>query len=620
MHGSKYRLLIGLLVLAAAVAGGLAWQAQRAAADRAATIARWGQQSRSMTARMQQVWSAPVHDIGEERRAVAGQLDVLQTEVTRSGEALAGPGQLALGLGRLAILDDGPASRHLLAAWQHGERGPAVARALATAWLRLYERLQDDDAPVLDGVDAGLAKAEALRWLRLADAGSLGPATLAYLQERSEEAARLATPALAPEAHSLWWQIQGLRARQAAGPWRQVALALAPTPLTADSDLENYRAQCRTWRQRLALPASAGHLAQELLAADAACRLAVRVDPEDDQALGGLCEVQLAQAQFDLDAGRTAPQLPEVTDKIRSSRRLVDARWQRLLGEALRLRGEALAAHGDEGGPVFVQALQTLDAALALQPNARQSQRLQVARADVLRARAEAAASAGEDPTTDGQAALQALDAARALVAQDRRASLAEVRTSLVLAAWTLRHRQDASQLLVRAQRLLDAAGEAVRMDRLAAMLQARVWLLAARVPGGGQPELAEQAGALAEAMAQDWPPAALLAVEVALFRAARGRATHAAEAPGLAELALAKARDLVRRQGAPAMAYVFLAQAEIGLALAAEPPRRQGIADARGHLRHALRLQPTLADAKAQLEGTADLPGAELPATAEAP
>jgi tetratricopeptide (TPR) repeat protein/predicted Ser/Thr protein kinase len=314
---------VALLALAA-----VALHARLTAAARADAAQRFGQRVEQMEATLRYAHLLPLHDVKVERARVRRMLEEVAAELPRLPPAAAPAARYALGRGHLALDRPEEARRELRRAWDEGFRTPQAAYALGLALGQLYEEELDRaarepdpkrQAEIRTRAHAGLA-APALASLRAGGRPGALPesafveARIAYLEERWEDALRLAGKALAStpwlyEAELLAGAVHQRRAslRQQAGDWKgalawtdraseafERAVRLAPSSEAARSAL------CELSRERLTFFDLGGFGVRPDLYAEMErlCRAALAADSSAPRAYRGLVGF------FTMDANR----------------------------------------------------------------------------------------------------------------------------------------------------------------------------------------------------------------------------------------------------------------------------------------------------------------------------
>jgi serine/threonine-protein kinase len=175
----KHRALVTVFAVALVLVSSTALWAGLARRDAALRE----QLARRFTERVERIESlarysglSPLHDTRKDRKALRESMAALEAEIAAGGERALGPGHYALGRGYLALEEYERARAALEKAWEHGEREPRVAYALAVVMGRLYQEGLSD----VRRTNQDRAQREARR--REVEARFRDPA-LAYLQQ-----------------------------------------------------------------------------------------------------------------------------------------------------------------------------------------------------------------------------------------------------------------------------------------------------------------------------------------------------------------------------------------------------------------------------------------------------
>jgi serine/threonine protein kinase/tetratricopeptide (TPR) repeat protein len=131
-------------VLAAAVAGGLAYKVHRNVLEQARLAQQFGQEVERIAALSRYSALLPLHDTRREMDAVRARMQKLKARMQTLGAIAAGPGLEALGRGELALERYEDALRELEASWKTGYRSPELAYALGAVHGKLYQRALAD--------------------------------------------------------------------------------------------------------------------------------------------------------------------------------------------------------------------------------------------------------------------------------------------------------------------------------------------------------------------------------------------------------------------------------------------------------------------------------------------
>jgi serine/threonine-protein kinase len=127
-------------ILAAAIAGGLAYQARRGAAEQAHLAQVFGQEVEKVAAIARYSAYMPLHDTRRELDTIRARMDRIKERMRALGPIAAGPGHHALGRGYLVLERWDEALVELDAAWATGYRSPELAYALGLVHGQLYQR------------------------------------------------------------------------------------------------------------------------------------------------------------------------------------------------------------------------------------------------------------------------------------------------------------------------------------------------------------------------------------------------------------------------------------------------------------------------------------------------
>jgi eukaryotic-like serine/threonine-protein kinase len=323
--------VIAVASLLSLAALGTAWKARRDGEARAAAAQRFGAEAARLQDLLRSAELLPAHDTRVERAGIRADMKRLEAEMARMGAVALGPGHYALGQGFLALGDDARARTELERAWSLGYRTPAVAFALGQALGGLYRRALEDaqgfGSPALR--DAHRREAEialrdpALGYLRTGGSDAAQPRAyidglVAFHERRYADAVQGARAALqqAPwlyEARLLEGDVyfaQGLQARDRGA--YDVALAnnecagavYRELTETARSFRRGYQQQCLRLVKEQEIRMRLGRETQEtFIAADAACRLSLGIDPDDGETYSRLAQLYWRRGEILRDRG-----------------------------------------------------------------------------------------------------------------------------------------------------------------------------------------------------------------------------------------------------------------------------------------------------------------------------
>lgn len=392
------------LAAAAAVAlfalAGVALQARSTAAARAEAAQRFGQRVEQMEATLRYAHLLPLHDVKVEKERVRRMLAAVSAELSHLPAAAVPAARYALGRGHLALGRPEEARHELERAWEAGFRTPQAAYALGLVQSRMYEEAlksaERENNPGLRIERREKARAElaqpALAHLRTAGPGALPEssyveAQIAYLEERWDDALRLAREALAStpwlyEAELLAGAVhhrQALRLQQ--GGDREGALAaldraekafegavrLAPSAEAAHSALCDLAHS----REHLLDQQGFGTRPDLYAGAEAVCRAALAADPDAPRAYQGLLELFAMRAGRLLNTGQETEEiLTEAFALAREAERrgFVTADISHALGALHLARAEAAQLRGEDPKPLYIQAEEHLHHAAELFP------------------------------------------------------------------------------------------------------------------------------------------------------------------------------------------------------------------------------------------------------------
>jgi tetratricopeptide (TPR) repeat protein/tRNA A-37 threonylcarbamoyl transferase component Bud32 len=177
LRGALLVIAIAALV-AAAIAGGLAYQARRSAAEQARLSQVFGQEVEKVAAIARYSAYMPLHDTRRELDTIRARMVRLKERMHALGPIAAGPGHHALGRGYLVLERWDEALVELEAAWATGYRSPELAYALGLVHGQLYQRALADLRKTRDAALDARRREEitrahrdpALRYLKLAGA------------------------------------------------------------------------------------------------------------------------------------------------------------------------------------------------------------------------------------------------------------------------------------------------------------------------------------------------------------------------------------------------------------------------------------------------------------------
>ena len=383
------------------VFAGVALHARSTAAARAEAAQRFGQRVEQMEATLRYAHLLPLHDVKVEKERVRRMLADLSAELPHLPAAAVPAARYALGRGHLALDRPEEARRELERAWEAGFRTPQAAYALGLLQSRLYEEAlksaERENNPGLRAERREKARAElaqpALAHLRAAGPGALPEghyieAQIAYLEERWEDALRLARKALAstPWLYEAELLAGAVHHRQALRLWQtgdqegvlaaldraqkafERAVRLAPSAEAAHSALCDLAHS----REHVLDQQGFGTRPDLHAGAEAVCRAALAADPDAPRAYQGLLELFAMRAGRLLNTGQeTAEVLTEAFALAREAERrgFVTADISHALGALHLARAEAAELRGEDPKPLYIQAEEHLHRAAGLFPD-----------------------------------------------------------------------------------------------------------------------------------------------------------------------------------------------------------------------------------------------------------
>jgi len=203
-RAKKHRTLVmvsGAALLVILVFAGIGIQARMTASARAQWAQHFGQQAEQIESLIRYTHLLPIHDVRPELAQVREQLQSMERDAAKSGNAAAGPAAYALGRGYLALGEPLRAKESLGKAWGLGFRSPEVSYALGRALGALYQQELERARRIAepDVREAKVREIEqmyrdpALAKLRAGSGTSLEPASyrdalLAFYDQRYDEA------------------------------------------------------------------------------------------------------------------------------------------------------------------------------------------------------------------------------------------------------------------------------------------------------------------------------------------------------------------------------------------------------------------------------------------------
>jgi serine/threonine protein kinase len=386
----------------AAVAGGLAYQARRGAAEQARLAQQFGQEVEKIAAIARYAAFLPLHDTRVEMNTIRGRMDGLRERMRALGPVAAGPGHHALGRGWLALERYDEALAELQAAWATGYRSPELAYALGMVHGKLYERaladLQKTGDPKLDAARKDeLAHAHrdpALRYLKEVGTHEVGvdapeyvEGLMALYEQRYDDALGLARQA----GERVSWLFE---ARTLEGDIHLVAGRELDWKGDPDGSLDQLRRAGESYRAAIAIaPSSAGALMgecqrlggsaeieverdrtpeTEVKEALAACAQAAQARPDDAAPFSAQARVWRLYAAY--QAWHKGDEVAADHEVIRLAEQALardphEADAEQLIGFAHYGIGAHDAGHGGDPRPSLERAVEHARKALAINPN-----------------------------------------------------------------------------------------------------------------------------------------------------------------------------------------------------------------------------------------------------------
>jgi eukaryotic-like serine/threonine-protein kinase len=393
-------------VLIMTLAGTAVFQTVRGTieAERRAELAReFGRAAAAFEQRMRVTHLSRVHDISPSVAQMESELAALNDRLANMPATDRVAGLAALGAGRLALNQPEKAIESLLEAWTLGLQTPETARNLSDAYSRLYqsgrldaERITNNDLrqrqldeidrsyrePALDYLNRYRERAE-----QATDAEI--PARMALLDQRPEDAARLAAEAasgapwryemvllqgdakliLATDARREGASDQALeRLAEATAFYRRAAEIGASDSLT-------WLSWCRAHAlgAEIRFYESGGSEAPAIEEQVHPCQMALEVRPGHINALV-LISRQYARHGRALSRSGDDRAIEVLTRAETAARNALETEADnvtalRALGDALSYRAEALTARGEPAESDFRAAVETLERAVAVDPN-----------------------------------------------------------------------------------------------------------------------------------------------------------------------------------------------------------------------------------------------------------
>ncbi|WP_224366929.1 serine/threonine-protein kinase [Hyalangium versicolor] len=135
---------LGVLMLGVLGAGAIWVGAQRHAAEQARLARELGETVKEMELFLRGAYGLPLHDVERERNVVRTRLQEIARDMRATGEAGAGPGHYALGLGEFALGEPALAREHLEKALAAGYSSASLEYALGRALGELFRRALED--------------------------------------------------------------------------------------------------------------------------------------------------------------------------------------------------------------------------------------------------------------------------------------------------------------------------------------------------------------------------------------------------------------------------------------------------------------------------------------------
>ncbi|MDY7229333.1 serine/threonine-protein kinase [Hyalangium rubrum] len=375
----KHKLLtafVATLVLGALGLGSVWVGAQRHAAEQARLARELGESVKEAELFLRTAYGLPLHDVERERDVVRVRLGEIQQRMTAAGEAGAGPGHYALGLGQLALGDPEQAREHLERALAAGYSPPDLDYALGRALGELFRRALEDTRRITPEEERQRRIAQldkeirepALLHLRAAvglrlEVPEYAEGLIALYEGKNEEAILKAKAAFAKapwmyepkklEGDALY--AEGSKYRHDAafdygkmrGYFERAAEAYRVAAEMGSSDPDVHRAECELW-EKLGWAASAQGLptGPPFEAARAACDRAVLSTSTDGRALVQRALVLLASVHV-LGNNVSEGTIPAVEEALAAAEQGVRARPRDVMAhyavaQALYLRARLL--------------------------------------------------------------------------------------------------------------------------------------------------------------------------------------------------------------------------------------------------------------------------------------
>ncbi len=393
-------LAVGSLALGFA---GMALQARRAASEQARQAQLFGQKVEQFELVMRQAAMAPLHDARKEREAVEREVRQIAGTLPRLSSAQEGPARYAVGRGWLVLGNQEAALAELQRAYDDGYR-PAdlehsLGRALGETYMAKLRQARQLEEPAQQAAKqeelARQYREPARRLLQKGEGSLLEPveyleALIAYYEGRYDDALSRADKArqrvpwlfeslrLAGDVHvargdERWSKGDGkaaLREYDSAGHAYQAATAIA------HSDSASYDGDCQRMVSTLAVELASG-AAPEIVEkrrteGSAACELALRVDPDNGNALASQAQLNYLVGRY-FDAHGDTRAEPLMTRALQLAERACE-RAPQLLRAHLMLSQIALDAglavydQGHEPRPFFDRAIKAARRAVEIAP------------------------------------------------------------------------------------------------------------------------------------------------------------------------------------------------------------------------------------------------------------